>query len=419
MRPNQHWTPPHEAGAVRSEDVSLSAWLAGAGAVFRKELRDGLRERRAIATAFLFGPLLGPVAFSALISFSISQQVDDAQEPIEVPVVGGHVAPNLMAHLHSRLIDADHESFKDAEALRDAVREGEVEVGLTIDEGFGEALASGAPALLHVVSDRSNNTARAATLRLRGALLEYSRRIGTNRLALRGIEPNVATPIAVLADDVSTPHGRAILLLGMMTYFLLFSTLLGGMQIAIDTTAGERERGTLEPLLTLPVSRRNLVLGKFAVALLFMAGSLAIAIASFAIATGFLPLAEIGMTASFSPLACAEICLVMLPFAVFGTGSLMVVASYAKNFREAQTYTSIAMLIPPLPVIVAVVNPMQATVPLMLVPSLSQHLLVTRLIKDEPIDPVHILLSASITIAVGGLCAAMAIRRYRSEKLLI
>ena len=410
--------PPHEAGAG-DEDVSLNAWLAGAGTVFRKELRDSLRERRAIATAFLFGPLLGPVAFSVLIGFTISQQVDDAQEPIEVPVVGGHAAPNLMAHLHGRLIDVDHERFQDVESLRDAVRQGEVDVGLTIAPRFGEALASGAPALLRVVSDRSNNAARAATSRLRGALLEYSRSIGVNRLALRGIEPNVAIPIAVLSDDVSTPHGRAILLLGMMTYFLLFSTLLGGMQVAIDTTAGERERGTLEPLLTLPVSRLGLVLGKFAVALLFMAGSLAIAVASFAVATRFLPLAEIGMTASLSPLACAAIYLAMLPFAVFGTGSLMVVASYAKNFREAQTYTSIAMLVPPLPVIVAVVNPMQASWPLMLVPSLSQHLVVTRLIKDEPVDPAHVLLSASVTIAVGGLCAIATVRRYRSEKLLI
>ena len=372
-----------------------------------------------MAMAFLFGPLLGPAAFSLFISFAISQQVDEAMEAIEVPVVGGDQAPNLMAHLHSRLIDVDYDTFQDANALRAAVRDGEVDVGLTIDGNFAEALTSGAPALLRVVSDRSNSAGRASTARLRAALVEYSRGIGINRLALRGIEPNVAQPIAVLTDDVSTPSGRAILLLGMMTYFLLFSTLLGGMQLAIDTTAGERERGTLEPLLTLPISRRNLVLGKFAVALLFMAVALAVGIVSFAVATRFLPLAEIGMTASFSPLACVEIYVAMLPFAVLGTGALMVVASYAKNFREAQTYTSIAMLIPPLPVIVAVLNPMQASMPLMLVPSLSQHLLVTRLIKGESIDPAYFLVSASVTVAVGALCVLATVRRYRSERLLI
>lgn len=397
----------------------MSNRLAGASVVLRKELRDSLRERRAIATAFLFGPLLGPLAFSAILGFAIAQQVEEAIEVIEVPVVGGDLAPNLMAHLHSRLIDVDYHRFQDVEALRDAVRRSEIEVGLAIDENFAEALADGAPALLRVVSDRSNNAVRGVTARVRAALLEYSRAIGVNRLLLRGIEPSVARPLAVLTDDVSTPHGRAILLLGMMTYFLLFSALIGGMQVAIDTTAGERERGTLESLLALPVSRLGLVLGKFAVAVLFMAVSLAISIASFAVATSFLPLAEMGMTASFSPWACARIYLAMLPFTVFGTGALMIVASYAKNFREAQTYASIAMLIPPLPVIVAVLNPMQASLPLMLAPSLSQHLLVVRLIKGEPIDPLHFLLSASVTMAIGVLCVFATVRRYRSERLLL
>ena len=403
--------------------ATASRWtnfqLAATAAVFRKELRDGLRERRAMAMAFLFGPLLGPVAFSVFISFAISQQVDEALEPITVPVIGGERAPNLMAYLHSRLIDVDGDRFQDADALREAVRRGEVDVGLTLDENFGEALASGAPALVWMVSDRSNNAARAAAARTRAILTQYNSIIGSNRLALRGVDRRILQPLAILSDDVSTPSGRAILLLGMMTYFLLFSTLLGGMQVAIDTTAGERERGTLEPLLTLPVSRGELVLGKFATALLFMAASLALAIVSFAVAASFLPLAEIGMTANFSPATCAMMYLAMLPFAVFGTGALMLMASYAKNFREAQTYTSIAMLVPPLPVIVAVLNPIQASTELMLVPSLSQHLLITSLIKGEPIDPLHFAVSAGVTMAGGVCCLLATVRRYRSERLLL
>ncbi|MEJ2132153.1 MAG: ABC transporter permease subunit [Gammaproteobacteria bacterium] len=218
---------------------------------------------------------------------------------------------------------------------------------------------------------------------------------------------------------MSTPAGRSILLLGMMTYFLLFACLMGGMHLAIDATAGERERGSLEPLLTLPVTRAALVLGKLLATSVFMAASLAIAVVAFAIAIMFLPLSTIGMTAHFGAAECFSIFVIMLPFVVLGAGLMSVVASYTKTFREAQSYTSIAMLAPTLPIIFAALNPMQPSLTLMLVPSLSQHLLVTSVIKTEPIELAHLAMSMASTLAFGLLLAALAMHRYRSEKLLI
>ena len=393
--------------------------MSGLGIVFRKEFVDSLRERRSVVSALVFGPLFGPVLFVLLTSYAVNLQIDETEQPIEVPVVDGEDAANLMAHLFRRQIDVDHDRFADLDSLRDAVRTGDVEVGLVVDRGFGEALRSGAPARLWIVADMANNTARLSITRLRSALVEYGSGIGIHRLALRGIDPNIATPVAVLTDDVSTPSGRAVLLLGMMTYFLLFSTLLGGTQVAIDTTAGERERGSLEPLLALAVSRWELVWGKIGVTFVFMAVSLAICILSFAIAVQFVPLAKIGMTANLTPLVCVGICAAMLPFAALGAGIMTLVASYTKSFREAQTYTSIAMVVPPLPILLVVLNPVQPTAPLMLVPSLSQHLLVTELVRGEVFDSVHLVLSAATTIAVGVFCGLATVRRYRSEALLV
>ena len=351
--------------------------MAGFGVVFRKEFVDSLRERRSVVTALVFGPLLGPILFVLLANYAVNLQIDEAEQPIEVPVVGGEEAENLMAHLFRRQIDVVHGRFLDLDSLRDAVRTGDVEVGLVVDPGFGEALRTGEPARLWIVADMANNTARRSISRLRSALGEYSAGIGTHRLVLRGIAPDLARPVAVLTDDVSTPSGRSVLLLGMMTYFLLFSTLLGGTQVAIDTTAGERERGSLEPLLALAVSRSEMVWGKIGVTFVFMAVSLATCVVSFAIAVQFLPLAKIGMTANLNLLVCVGIYTSMLPFAALGAGIMTIVASYTKSFREAQTYTSIAMVVPPLPIILVILNPVQPSVPLMLVPSLSQHLLVT------------------------------------------
>ena len=393
--------------------------MSALGVVFHKELVDSLRERRALVSALVFGPLFGPILFVLITSYAVNLQIDEAEQSIVVPIIDGEGADNLVSHLFGRQIDVDQDRFSDVDALRDAVRKGEVDVGLVVDPDFGEALSTGEPARLWIVADTANNTARRSVTRLRSALDEYGFGIGLQRLALRGVDPSLAIPLAVLTDDVSTPSGRAVLLLGMMTYFLLFSTLLGGTQVAIDTTAGERERGSLEPLLTLAVVRSELVWGKIGVTFVFMAVSLAICTVSFAIAVQFLPLAEIGMTASLTPKVCVGIFIVMLPFAALGAGLMTIVASYTKSFREAQTYASIAMVVPPLPIILVILNPVQPSAPLMLVPSLSQHLLVTELVKGQAIEPLHLAVSAVVTVAVGIACGLATVRRYRSEAILI
>lgn len=388
-------------------------------AVLRKEVLDSLRERRALATAFLFGPLMGPIGFALMVNFAVSQQLEEAFEPVAVPVVGSDRAKNLMTHLHGRMIDIDTDGYGDPAALRLAVQQGEIDVGLVVAEDFADAWGSGAPARVWVVSDSGNTNARVSTTRLHAALLEYGRSIGVHRLQLRGVDAAVASPLAVLTDDVSTPSGRALILLGMITYFLMFATLLGGLQVAIDTTAGERERGTLEPLLTLPISRLNLVLGKVATAALFMAASVAVGIVAFAVVSRFLPLAELGMDANLSAAVSAQMYLLMLPVAVFGAGTLSLLASYTKSFREAQTYTGVAMLVPSLPILVAYFMQAQPSLPLMLVPGLSQHVLLTELIKGEGLDLANALVSATTTAAIGIAGMLATVRRYRSEKLLI
>ena len=299
------------------------------------------------------------------------------------------------------------------------MRRGETDVGLVIDEKFGAALGDGDAARVWVVSDGGNASAQTAVARVRGALRTYSRLVGALRLQLRGVDPAVARPLAVLDDDVSTPSGRSVLLLGAFTYFLLFSCLLGGVHVAVDSTAGERERGSLEPLLTLPVARGALVAGKFAATAFFMAVALSIGIAAFAVAVDYLPLAEVGMDADLGLAECALAFAVLVPIAVLGAGLLNAVTAFTKSFKEAQSYTGIAMLLPTLPIILVVLNPMQPTIPMMLVPSLSQHLLITNIVKAQSIDPVYFAVSATSTVVIGALFGLLAVWRYRSEKLLV
>lgn len=383
-----------------------------------KEVRDTLRDRRAVISS-LSGALFGPLLFAVIMNFTVERTIDEGEDAIEIPILNAAEAPNLVAYLAQHMIDAKAVAFDSREALRESVRRGETDVGLVIDEGFGTALGEGKAARVWVVSDGGNASVQTAVARVRGALRSYSRLVGVLRLQLRGVDPGITRPLAVLDDDVSTPSGRSVLLLGAFTYFLLFSCLLGGVHVAVDSTAGERERGSLEPLLTLPVSRIALVGGKFAATAFFMAVSLSIGIAAFAVAVDFLPLAEVGMDANLGLVECALAFAVLLPVAILGAGLLIAVTAFTKSFKEAQSYTGIAMLLPTLPIILVVLNPMQPTVPMMLVPSLSQHLLITSIVKTDLIDPLFFAVSAASTVVIGALFGLMAVWRYRSEKLLV
>ena len=400
--------------------------MTGFLVVLRKELLEGVREWRALATTLLVAPLLGPFLFVGITAFTIHQTIDDVDVAIKIPAIGAERAPNLVAHLRGSLIDVDTEAYADEgdqkarhEALRKAVRGGEVDVGIVVAEDFAEALAAGRAARVWVVADSSRNRARPASNRVRGSLGAWSATVGGIRLQLRGVHPSVGAPLALLRDDVSTPSRRAYVLLGIVGYFVLFAVLIGGSQIAVDITAGERERGSLEPLLAMPVKRETLVLAKVLATLAVMTASLAITVASFAAAVQFLPLGEMGMTANFDLLVAAQLFLLVLPFAALAAALMVAAASLTRSFREAQTYTSIAMITPTVPVVFAALRPMQDSVPLMLVPGLSQHLLLSDILRAEAVDPLHVVASIASTALLTAALVWLTVRRFHSEKLIL
>jgi sodium transport system permease protein len=207
-------------------------------------------------------------------------------------------------------------------------------------------------------------------------------------------------------------------LLAILSYFLLFSTLIGGMYVAIDATAGERERGSLEPLVSLPVSREALVAGKFVATMVFSGVSLVLTLASFAISLRFVPLESIGMSANLGPKVLTGVFLSLLPFVPLAAALLTLVASFARSFREAQSWMTGALLVPTLPIMVAAMTGMKPTALLMAVPSLSQHFLIARLLRDEAIPLTDGLLSAGGSLLLAAVLLVFVVRLWRREKLL-
>ena len=385
--------------------------------VFGKEIREHARDRRTLLTSLFLGPVLGPVFFAFAINLSIERSVGGGAQVLKLPVIGAEHAPNVMRFLHSRRIQP-LDGPPNLAAAKRAVTSGRHDVVLRIPPEFGAQLLAGVSARIELVSDFANSAAQRDTRRVREALRDYSRELASVRLSARGLSPMLMRPINVDAVDVSTPSGRSALLLGVLGYFCVLSLLAGGMNLAIDSTAGERERGSLEPLLALPVSRTALMLGKIAATCLFMMLALALNLATFAIALPFVPLAKFGMTPNFGVGTLGFALLLFLPFSLLGAAMMTLLASFTKSFKEAQSWVSILLLAPTLPVLLVSLLTLRPRFEFMFIPSLSQHLLLIERIKDEPLEPVQLAISMLSTLLIGMALTALCARRYRQEKLL-
>ncbi len=387
------------------------------GTVFRKEVLDNFRDRRSLMSALFFGPLFGPFLFAIMISFALDKHVSEVDEPLQLPVSGAGNAPNLIAFLersNTEIVEIED----DLDSARNKVRDGEHDLALIIPAGFGENFSAGQPAVVRLVSDSANNNTTKDVRRASALLDAYQRRMGMLRLQARGLNPTTVMPVIVEDVDVSTPTGRSVILLGMMTYFVIFSMLMGGLYLAIDTTAGERERGSLEPLLTLPVPRSDLIIGKILATCVYMITSLAVTLLAFSVSLQFVPLEELGMTANFGPPVVIRIFLLMLPFSLLGAALMTCVASFTKSYKEAQTYLTVVMLVPTLPILFAAIRTVRPDLSYMMVPSLSQHLIITDLMKAEPIPLAYPLVSMGSTLLLGLLLTALAARLYKREGIL-
>ncbi|HEX6259927.1 MAG TPA: ABC transporter permease, partial [Woeseiaceae bacterium] len=285
--------------------------------VFGKEVLDNFRDRRTLLSALLLGPLFGPVIFAFAINLSLKQSFGDASEALDLPVLGSENAPNLMRYLRSNNINVV-QAPASPDRARQAVETGLHDVVLVIDRSFGTDLAAGIPATVAVITDQANRDAERESRRAMQALAAYGQELAAMRLSARGVDPTVVRPLNIDVIDVSTPSGRSAMLLGMLSYFFIFALLTGGMNLAIDATAGERERGSLEPLLSLPVMRDRLIFGKIAAACLFMAVSLAISLISFYVTLKFVPLEKLGMTPNFGLGVVGTAFLLLLPFSLLG-----------------------------------------------------------------------------------------------------
>lgn len=382
--------------------------------IFQKELIDNLRDRRSWTTG-IFWALFGPMLLGGMIMLlgnTIRENVEDA---LVLPVVGADNAPNLIKFLEQQNVDIVP-APDDPEA---AVIAGDINVAVIIPEEYSEDFSAGETANIQLVFDSTRQSAAADISRAENLLEGYSNYIGLLRLSMRGVSPEVIRVLQIEEVDTATPQSQALIFLSMLPYFIIFAIFNGASPVITDATAGERERGSLEPLLINPLPRGWVAVGKMLAAMPFAMINLFITLAGFAAIFQFLPIEKfLGVQIGFNIGTLTSVFLICLPIVVLACAIQTLIASYAKTTKEAGTYLPFIGLIPSLPGLALAFLPVKPDLWTMLIPTFGQQILINQFLRTEPISGINILISTAITLLLSVLITFIAIKLYEGERII-
>ena len=380
--------------------------------VLKKELVDALRDRRTLMTVLVSSVLLGPLVLLAISGFVAS--LESRAELREVYVAGVAKAPTLRNFLE-RQTYVVKEAPADYEAqLRKATFSDPVVV---VPDDFEAVLLHGETPIVEIVSDSANQRSEASTGRIERLLGGFSRERLVLGLALRGVSVQLLEPIQVEDRDLASTQTRATRITGMLPYFVMMAMLYGALNAALDTTAGERERGSLEPLLMNPAERWALVAGKWAAVACV---SMLIAVLScFSFLPGQWVLRSDTLAAMFQygPREVLLFLVVLLPLAAALSAVLMAVAIRSKSFKEAQASSTIVVLAVSLLPLVSVFDLGGESPWHLWVPALAQNTLMTRVLKGEALSWLQVAVPLAVCMLLTAAAVAHVARSLRQAAL--
>ena len=339
--------------------------MSAIGTVFGKELKDGRRDKRSLMSAFLF-PVLAPVLVYAMMTAIINLRTQ-AQQTV-IPVVGMENAPAFIQWLREQ--DVKVEDFEGDP--KQAVKEKKRELVVIIPDNYQKRFSESKTAAIEIVNDGSRNDARATVSRFQRLVRRYNNTIASLRLVARGISPEVMRVVTAEDIDVASKQQRAVAALNFIPMYIILAAFVSGMGIAIDSTAGERERKTLEPLLINPVERHEIVIGKWLASSVFASLGMVMTLIFCILAMTQVPLEEIGLNFYITSNQIILLIIATLPLAFLATSMQLLLGIFAKSFKDAQSYVGLLMIIPMIPSFYMMLNPI-ATREWMLLKCLAQR----------------------------------------------
>ena len=386
--------------------------MGAAWQVFRKELLDALRDRRTLLMVLLSSVAIGPlllVALSALVA-----DFEARAESREVFAVGIEAAPTLHNYLLRQAwtlqaAPADYAAAMVKRSFGHAV--------LVVPAGFEQDLADGVAPRLTVVSASANNRAQGEAGSLMHLLQGFNQEQAALRLVMHGVAPGLLQSVQVDQQDLAAPSVRAAQFTRMLPFFVLMAVLYGALHAALDTTAGERERGSLEPLLMTPAPRWALVLGKWGAVASVGMGVAVLSCFSFLPGQWLLRSETLSAMFLFGPREALLFLALLLPLAAMLSALLMAVAIRCKSFKEAQANNTVVVLAVSLVPMVTLFNQGGEQPWHLWVPALAQLTLMQRVLEGEVPGTADLLLPLAVAAALSALCVVFVARQLRAAAL--
>ncbi len=381
--------------------------------VFRKELTDALRDRRTWLIVLVTSILAGPLTLFLLSIFISSVEEDAAKR--EIYVANGSAAPTLINFLQRAGATVKDAPNDYAEQIKSGRLQNAV---IVVPDKFERQLAAGETIRLPVMFDETATRAQPATRVTLTAVRGFARELGVQRLLARGVSPQVMAAVEIEELNVASIQARGAQLLFLIPWLALLGSVAGAISVAIDVTAGERERGSLEPLLMNPVAAGAIVLGKWAVVALCSASVVILTLIGFKTAMQFIRSENLSALMQFGFSELALFIVMLLPFAAMIASLNMLAATYGRSYKEAQTYaTYLAMLVNFTPIVPLFISIRDAAWQLF-VPAMAQQAVMMRALRGETITAVDILLPGGVALSIAALALAAQARLLRNERII-
>lgn len=379
-----------------------------------KEILDNLRDRQTLFYALLFGPLLLPIIVAGSLIAGFKQSSIDFSEISELAVVNTDNAPNLIGFLRQHNIDVVEAPTKYKSKLLD----GSLQLVLEIPDSYATNLRAARPAPLTLHVNQADRNSTKAARRLNSLLNVHERTLDTLRLQARGLNPDVFDSLQITETDVSEEGAGVQILASMLPFLLIISMVMGGFYLAIDTTAGERERLSLEPLLSLPVQRFAVVAGKYLATWCFVTLSGLLTALALVLLFRFFPSDVLSTLLRFDALTIARAFLLALPLTFLITSLLLAVSAFTRSTKEAQTYLGVLMVIPMAPFFLLQFLTIRSANTVMAMPMMSQYKLLEKVAKGESILFSHVLLSVIGTLVCAIILFLLAVWLYKRDQII-
>jgi sodium transport system permease protein len=393
------------------------------GVVYRKEMTDSLRDRRTVISMIVVPIVLMPMF---TIGLGVVSALLFGRAMLEVPtvmVLGGEQSPAVLAALRA---DRDVKIVPAGPDYAQKISDKQIRAAVEIPPDFDAAVSRGDAVAVRIYMYQGELKSGFGAERLQKFFSDYRGRVIQKRLESRKLPAGLAQPFSIEQRNVAPPEkvGGA-LIGGLVPYFVILLCLTGAMYPAIDLTAGEKERGTIETILCSPVSRIHLVLGKFFMVLTasLFTGLLAIVSMGLTFTAGkrilasLGPVNDLGLNLEISAKAVMWVFLMIVPLAVLLSAALLAIALFAKSYKEAQSYLSPLTVFVILPAVVSVLPGVELNAGLALIPVLNTSLISKEIVAGTyHWNYIALILASSCVYAAAAL--AVAIRLFQREDVL-